>query len=189
MQRDLFGKKIAKLKKRSRLELYLAKYDKDSFSERLIRLQHIKKIFPKGYSIASDVETVYIFGEAKMAFVNGEYISTILLSQAFIERKLQKHFNSKGLEKVASRGLKAMVDHAKKNKTVHAFLIEKIDTLRKKRNPFVHLKEIGHEFNLDQRMAKSINSPKGFKQPFEILFEDAKEAISLMYTFFITDLD
>ncbi len=189
MQKDLFGKKIIKPNSRTRFEISLSKYDKDSFDDRLYRLRYVDKIFPKGYEFGADIETVYIFDEPKMAFVNGEFISTILLSQAFIERRLQMHYNSLGLDNIANRGLKSIIDHAKKNHTIHGFLIAKINLLRKRRNPFVHLKEIGHEYNLDQRMVKSIKDATGIKQPFEILMDDARDAIALMYAIFTTKLD
>jgi hypothetical protein len=112
-----------------------------------------------------------------------------LLAQAFIERKFQMHYNSIGLENISKRGLSAIVSHAKKNKTIHNFLLERVDLLRKKRNPFVHLKEYTHEFNLSQRIFKRIEEKKPFKQPLEIIFEDAKEAISIMYAVFLTNLN
>ena len=87
MQKDLFGKKV--IQKKTRLETSLLRYDKRSLNERVERLKYINKIIPKGYGIAADMETVYVFDEAKMTFINGEFISTVLLSQAFIERKLQ----------------------------------------------------------------------------------------------------
>jgi hypothetical protein len=189
MQKDLFGKKIIEKKRRTRLEMSLLKYDKDSRHERLERLKYINKIVSKQYGIAADMETVYIFGEAKMAFINGELISTILLSQAFIERRLQMFYENMGLGAIGKRGLKAIIDHAKKNHTIQAYLIEKIDELRKKRNPFVHLKEYGHEYNLSQRIFRTIKEKKPFKQPIEIIMEDAKAAISLMYAVFITKFD
>ena len=189
MQKDLFGKKIIDKKRKTRLEMSLLKYDKNSLQERIERLKYINKIFPKRYGIAADMETVYVFSEAKMAFINGEFISTILLCQAFIERNLQMYYERIGLSGIGRRGLKAILDHAKKNKTIISYLIEKIDELRKKRNPFVHLKEIEHEYNLDRRMFKALEEGRPFKQPFEILQEDAKASISLMYAVFITKLD
>ena len=71
---------------------------------------------------------------------------------------------------------------------MHNYLIEKIDSLRQKRNPFVHVKPYDHEFNLNQIIFNNLKGEKPFKQPFEILETDAKEAISLMYTVFMTDL-
>ncbi len=188
MQKDLFGKKIVPKKKRTKLEIILQGYDKKSFGDRLERLKYLNKIFPKGFGFASDLETSYIFDEVKMAFIGGEFISTMLLSQAFIERKFQAHYSELGLQNISNKGLKAIIDHAKKNGTIHSFLLERIDELRKKRNPFVHLKEYEHEYNLSQRMYKSYIEKDEFKQPFQILLEDAKEALSLMYAVFITDL-
>ncbi|WJJ96582.1 hypothetical protein [Algibacter luteus] len=187
-EKNLFGESVKKKKRKSRLESSLEKYDKDTFEERLERLKFLNKIFPKEFGILADPETVYVFGEAKMAFVNGEFISTILLSQAFIERKLQLHYQSLGLDIIAKRGLKAIVTHAKKNNILHEYLIERIDVLRKRRNPFSHVKPTDHEFNLTQRMMTDLKSDKRYRQPFEIMTDDAKEAISLMYTIFITEL-
>jgi len=146
-EKNLFGESVKKKKIKSRLEGSLEKYDKETFDERLERLQFLNKIFPKEFGILADPETVYVFGEAKMTFVNGEYISTILLSQAFIERKLQLHYQSLGLVHIANRGLKAIIAHAKKNNILHEYLIDRIDVLRKRRNPFSHVKPSDHEFN------------------------------------------
>ena len=186
-EKNLFGESIKKKRRKSRLESSLEKYDKETFKERLERLKFLNKVSPKDFGILADPETVYVFSEAKMAFINGEFISTILLSQAFIERKLQLHYLSLGLENVANRGLKGIVTHAKKNNILHEYLIERIDILRKRRNPFSHVKPIGHEFNLAQRMV-DLKSNKTYRQLEEIMINDAKEAISLMYTIFITEL-
>jgi hypothetical protein len=188
MQKDLFGKKIVPKRKRTKMEIALQRYDKKSFGERLERLNCLNKIFPKEFAFSSDLETLYIFNEVKMAFVGGEFISTILLSQAFIERRFQAHYSELGLQNTSNKGLKAIIDHAKKNGTIHTFLIGRVDELRKKRNPFVHLKEYEHEYNLSQRMYKSHIERNEFKEPSQILMEDAKEAISLMYAVLITDL-
>ena len=113
-EKDLFGNNILK-KTKTRLESSLEKYDSNSFNDRLERLKFLNKVFPKGYGIMGDQETVYVFSEVKMAFINGEFISTILLAQAFIERNLQGYYESIGLEKIAQKGLKSIIDHAKKN--------------------------------------------------------------------------
>lgn len=186
MDKDLFGNKI--IKKKTRKEISLEKYDKKTFEERLKRLQSLDKIFPKYYSIAGDMQTIFVFDEAKMTFINGEFISTILLAQAFIEKILQSHYIDMGLNKIASRGLKAIVNHAKRNNIINEYLLIKIEELRKKRNPFVHLKPLDYEYNLDKRfMTNIINSDK-HRDISDVMEQDAKEALSLMYTIFITDL-
>ena len=145
MDKDLFGNKIIKKKRPSRLENSLVKYDKESFPTRLERLKFIEKIFPKDYSILGIMETVFVFEEAKMTFINGEFISTILLAQAFIEKKLQGHYIDIGFDNIASKGLKAIIRHARQNRVLHNYLLDKIDDLRKKRNPFTHFKPVDYE--------------------------------------------
>ncbi len=186
MQPELFTKKTKFTIKKTTEELTLAKYDKRSMADRIQRFKFLKKVFPKGYSFGSDLETAYIFDEAKMAFINGEFISTILLSQAFIERRLQMHYQSLGLDNISNKGLKAIIDHAKRNKTIHEFLLPKIDELRQKRNPFVHLKEYDHKFNISQRIYN--DKDKVFREPMTIIREDAQEALRLMYAIFVTPL-
>lgn len=162
---------------------------KKTFQERSERLEYITYIFPEGNIMAADLQTFYIFGEAKMSYSNGEFISTIPLSQSFIERLLQSHYQSLGLETVSKRGLKAIIDHASKYNTVHKFLLTKIDELRKIRNPFVHLKEHEHEYNLMQRLISNASEGKLINHPLYILMNDAKEAIRLMYAIASTRLN
>jgi hypothetical protein len=186
MQTDLFGNKP--IKKITKFETALKKYDKETISERIERLKYINTLLPDEYMFGGDPETIFIFDEAKMAFINGQFISTILLSQAYIERRLQIHYNSIGLDTIAKKGLKAILEHAKKNKTVHHFLLPKIDELRKIRNPFVHLKDYEHDYNLSQRIFKNIKEGKFYKDFTEIIYDDSKEAIRLMYAIFLTPL-
>lgn len=188
MDKDLFGHKVVSKKKKTRLESSLIKYDKDTFDTRLSRLKYLNKIFPKDYSIAGDIQTVFVFSEAKMTFINGEFISTILLAQAFIEKKLQGHYIELGLSNIASRGLKTIIKHARNNNILHNYLLNKIDELRKKRNPFTHLKPFDNEYNLDKRFMKEIKNSGKYMELADLMEEDAKEALSLMYTIFITDL-
>lgn len=178
MKKDLFVTKIKQ--KRTILEKSLVKYDRDSFEDRLKRLKFLNKIFPKGYGFLSDPETAYIFDETKMAFINGEFIATLMLSQAYIERKVQIYFSSIGFEKEAKRGLKFIIDFARKHKLINNYLLEKIDLLRNKRNPFSHLKHYKYKFNISQRIMAEM------KEPLLIVEKDAHEAISLMYLISIT---
>lgn len=186
MQTDLFGNKP--IKKITKFETTLKKYDTETLDGRVERLKYINTLLPNEYVFGGDLETIFIFEEAKMAFINGQFISTILLAQAYIERTLQIHYNSIGLNTISKKGLKAIIDHAKKNKTIHHFLLPTIDELRKIRNPFVHLKEYEHDFNLSQRIFKNIKAGKSYNYFTEIIYDDSKDAIRLMYAIFITPL-
>ena len=175
MRVDLFKEKISINRKRNLLEKSLSKYDRNSFRERLKRLKFIYKIFPKNYWFISDIKTMYIFDETKMAFINGEFVAVLMLSLAYIERKTQLYLSALGFAKESKRGLKFMVDFARENNLLSTFLLKKVDLLRNRRNPFSHLKDCNHKFNISQRILKEM------KEPLSMLERDAYEAISLMY--------
>ncbi len=174
MTRDLLGRKITK--DRPRLAPSLAKYDKDSFNDRLQRLRWLYKVFPSGYSYMMPPETAYIFGEIKNVFVDGAFVATILLSSAFIEHWLSSVARSKGFEREAARGLSSVIKCLRREGLVNDYLLDKADALRKLRNPFVHLQAFEAPDRITQRAIHEKKNPIG------ILEDKAKEAVSLMYT-------
>lgn len=174
VERDLFGRPVQRRK--SRLEFALEKYDMETLSDRVGRLRWVDKILPKGYAFMMPPETAYIFDEAKMAFINGEFIGTLLLASAFVEHWLGMHLESKGYQKEAQKGLAAIIDCARTNSLVHGQVLNKADHLREIRNPFVHLKPFAYKHRVTQRAMSALS------QPVDLMERDAKEALSIMYT-------
>ena len=173
-QKDLFGKPIRQRK--SRQQILLEKYDRETLDKRIDRLKWVEKIFPKGYGFLMPPETSYVFNEAKMSFINGELVATLLLVSAFVEHWLGIHIESKGFHKEAQKGLSAIIDCARTNNLIHSSLLVKADHLREIRNPFVHLKPYTHKHRVMQRaMDMQAN-------PLTIMEKDAKDALSIMYT-------
>lgn len=185
---DLFGNPVTLKEKNVELRKSVTHYDSETLNERVERLKFINEISSGDTIVAGDTETVYIFKEVKMAYLGGNFISTILLTQAFIERLLASHFNSINLERIANRGIKAMLDYAKKHKLFKEYFINQIDRLRQKRNPFVHLKPFEHKFNVSQRIMSNMQNDNKYISPDQLIEEDAKEAIRLMYAIFVYDL-
>jgi len=172
MDKDLFGKPIKKRK--TRLERSLEKSDRETIISRLDRLKWLESIFPKGYSYVMPPESFYVFEEARLTFINGEFVATLLLANAFLEQWLGNVLASKGYMKETNRGLSTILQCMAKTGLLHPFFANKVDRLRKIRNPFVHLKSFNHEHRLTQRIIREKRYPNS------ILEEDAKEAISLM---------
>ena len=179
-EKNLFGEKLKK--RPGYFEKILHKYDRDSFSSRLDRFKWLYDIFPPNKGFMMSYEMAFVFDEAKMCFMNGEYISTILLANSFIEHWLGSYLLGKGFERAAQKGTKAIIDCLRENQLLHVYLIDRIDKIRRKRNPFVHLKPYNHKENLSQRVFINM------KPPEDILEDDAKEAISLMYQIAISYL-
>lgn len=174
--KNLFGENITEGNRRlTRLEKALLDYDKNSFQERLARLQFIDKAFPKGHSFLGQMELLFTFDEAKSSFINGEFIGAIILAQSFIEKVFHAHFAELGHEMVAKKGLSEMIKFGKKNNLINEFILEQVDGIRKIRNPFTHLKEFNYPHSLTNRMLANK------KLPYEQLEQDAKGAICFMF--------
>ena len=172
-EKDLFG--YTKKTRRPRLEAALLKRDRETLNARLERLRHIQTIFPRGYSFLSVVETAYIFDEAKMAYINGQFVAAILLAQAHIEHCLQGYVASRGEDRLAKRGLAQITKFLRSKGLLHDFLLDRIDRLRKLRNPFSHLQDWDCPDTLSKRAS-------AHNHDFEAtLRHDAEFALALMY--------
>jgi hypothetical protein len=172
-EKDLFG--YTKKPRRPRLEAALLKHDRESLDARLERLRHLQRIFPRGYSFLSAVETAYIFNEAKMAYINGLFVSTILLAQAHIEHCLQGYVASRGDDRFAKSGLAQITKFLRSKNLLHEFLLDRIDRLRKLRKPYSHLQDCDYPDSLSKRAF-------AHNHDFEAtLRHDAEFALALMY--------
>ena len=174
MNVDLFGNEVAQAD--HPLAQGLAGYDESTFAARLTRLEYLHSVFPENYSFLMSMSSYYVFEEARQAFINGEMVATVLLSQAFIEHWLQAQLESKGyIFGRSKQGLSYILKCLRSKGLLHGFLIDKIDDLRKLRNPFVHLRPFDDPQEISRR---SVDAQKA---PDEVLEKDAKDALSLMY--------
>lgn len=176
INKDIFGNAIKEKKKRkTKLEKYLTDNDIDTFDDRLARLTFVNKMYPKGLILAGDMEFVFTFGEIKECYINGHFIATIILTQSFIEKVFIEFFNSKSLSKETNHGLDRMIKYARKKSLINSVILNMVDNLRLKRNPFVHSKDFDYPHSLSRR---TINNKT---MPFEQLDKDAKEAMQIMF--------
>ena len=176
MQKDLFGKRIKE--RRPRFEWSLERIEKRSLPVRAERVRWLDRIMPRYQYVGLPLETYYVFEEAKSSFVYGCFVSSVVLAAAFVEHWLALHLSNRGYSDDVKRGLDAMVKCCRKNKLINPTLLGRIDKLRKIRNPFVHLKEYEHKFNLGQRLFKNRSGPD------YVLENDAKESLITMYSVF-----
>lgn len=172
--KDLFGNKVDR---QIGPEIQdLQEYDGLTFDGRLKRLKHINKIYPFGQKIFGSDESFKIFNEAIQSFVGGQFIATIILSQAFIERRFQEYFHIRLDDKKSKLTLSKLLKEFKDSGFIDDYFIDKIDKIRQKRNPFTHHRE---PLQKDTLMARSFETKMN---PDELLEQDAKEAIGMMLT-------
>ena len=173
-QKDLLGRPIRT--RRPKYEVALERQELRNVPERAERIRWLSTVIPKSSGYMMPLESMKVFQEAKDCYVYGQYVATVVLSASFVEHWLGGILVARGSQKVSSQGLAAIVEHCRENDLLPAILCDKVDALRKIRNPFVHLKSFDHPQGLGQRMLKQRAHPDA------ILEADAKESLVAMYS-------
>jgi len=160
---------------------YLSEVDKDTLEARASNLSFIIRIAPNS-GFAMPHESFLVFTEARDAFVNGLYVATIMLAQAFIEHRFQIFMGQIGEHEAATKGMNNILRRLLVLRPQYAFILDKVDKLRAFRNPFSHLKPFDHPHTIGQvSLQRQVH-------PNQVLFERAKDSLSLMYTVANMDL-
>lgn len=131
--------------------------------------------------IIGRTETMHVLHEAREVFVDGHFVAALLMAMSFIEHTIVEELQQLGHVN-GSPKLGQAIETAKEKKTFPADWLERTKTLSLRRNPFAHLKEGDHLHTLGMRMRHEKKHPK------VILEADAKDAIELMYNFFVATL-
>lgn len=164
---DLLGSRIRR--RRPAYEVALERRDAQTRPERAARVRWLNKNLPAWMGMPSD--SWFVFNEAKSTYVDGYFIATVVLASAFAEHWLSGRLSAQGFDKEAGRGLAACIRCARKHQAWPDFILDRLDRLRRIRNPFIHLKGFDHDHNLSQR------SWLDMKHPGEVAAEDAKFAL------------
>lgn len=160
---------------------YLSEMDQETLEARASNLSFVIGIAPDSGFVMPH-ESFLVFTEARDAFVNGLYVATVMLTQAFIEHRLQIFMDEIGERAAASKGINAILKRLRVIRPEHDFILDKLDQLRAFRNPFIHLKPPDHPHTIGQvSLQRRVH-------PNQLLFERARESLSLMYTVATMDL-
>ena len=177
-QEELFRRrtqrKQANAPRKSRFQVAVERRDRQMLSGRIERLRWVHKVYPSSYGFLLPGQTAYVFEEARRTFLDGHYISTLILGCAFLEHRFAALLEEAGHERESRVGLKDMIKCLRKNNLVASYLLDKADRIREYRNPFVHLKPMEHPHEIFRR---AINADA---HPDDILERDAREALALM---------
>jgi hypothetical protein len=171
-QKDLFGKTINPV--RDKEKIALKKHDINTFDSRLVRLKYLDSL-QTPTSMFGNMEPIYMFDEARLTYLNGAFIATVLLCQAFVEHWLSGYISGKHKNSKTAITLDGMLKQCRKEGLLHEYLIEKIDTLRLVRNPYTHPKSYDYPYSLSKRLIKM------YAEPAEIMEQDARNAIEVMH--------
>ncbi|TIC87255.1 hypothetical protein [Crenobacter intestini] len=126
-------------------------------------------------------ESLQVLREAREVFVDGHFVASLLMAVSFIEHTLVEELQLLGHTK-GSPTLGQAIAIAQDKKVFPADWLERAKTLSLRRNPFAHLKEGWHQHALATRVRDER------RHPVSIMESDAKDAIDLMYNFFVATL-
>lgn len=126
-------------------------------------------------------ETLHLLEEARQTFIGGHFIAALLTAMACIEHCMVEELDLLGLIQQSPQFGKA-IEVAHKNKVFPPDWLERAKRLSLRRNPFAHLKDEGHRHSLGTRIRDEQ------QHPHTILEADARDAVDLMYNFFVATL-
>jgi hypothetical protein len=78
--------------------------------------------------------------ELRLCFIEGFYLSCVPLSQVFVENTLGGNYILAGDDDAAESGFAKLIEKSLSDKIIDAKLAQKLDNLRKMRNPYTHPK-------------------------------------------------
>ncbi len=175
-EKDLFGR--ARSRRKSRAETIVAQHHRATVDAKIERLRWLLRVFPSGHGFFVGLEPVLVFEEAKMTFLDGHFVGTLLLAFSFIEHVFAGILRARGFEREARGGMKTIIKCLRANSLADAFLLDRAERLRRNRNPFVHLKPFDSTASEPTLMSRSFSMGQ---DPFAAVEADARDALTLMY--------
>ena len=155
----------------------LAWYDEHSRMERAERIAWASSLYQAQGIVAGAVVPLHLMEEARVSFVNGQFMAVVLSATSVIEHLLIDNLESKQIQGNKST-LAAAIQCAKRADAFSVQLLDDVDTLRNLRNPLVHKNADAGECSLYERYRKHE------VHPATLLEADARFALKVMYEFF-----
>jgi len=127
---------------RSTIVKELADADRTSFEDRVTKVEELYAEFgpPADMLLLGGIEALYALHEMQNCYVTGNSMAVVLLAQTFIEHSLAGGLILAGEDETAEAGFARINQHAVDTGRISQDLFEKLETLRKMRNPYVHPK-------------------------------------------------
>lgn len=163
---------------REKLLLALSESDAMRRSERADRIEWLSLHSASYPMIMGRAETLRLIEEARGTFTDGHFVATLFVAMALIEHALVEELQLKGRTK-GSPLFGQAIDMAIEGKLFPPDWLQRTKALSLRRNSFAHLKEGDHPHTLGARVMEEK------AHPVAIMEADARDAIDLMFNFFV----
>jgi hypothetical protein len=105
-----------------------------------------------GYLLFGGHGSLAPWDELRQAFINGEFVATILVGQAFMEQTLAGYLDLAGGSSVGRSGLAEILEQFRDRGWINETEFNVLDEVRRLRNPYAHYRDVQHKDNLGRRI-------------------------------------
>lgn len=156
---------------------WLEQEDVATRPSRISRLAFVANEYgsPRHLLIPGAVVPTHAFEEPRWCYVNGQFIGCTLLCQVVLEHILAGQFYLMNKDRIAESGFKNLCAEVENERFIRAEERKLFDSLRAKRNPYVHPRGMDRVDRIERRMMIEESEMD------EILDRDARLAIGTVF--------
>jgi hypothetical protein len=125
--------------------------------------------FPGGWLVVS------LFEEAKYCFVYGQFVATVLLGMAFVERLLAAYYYATGRSDLERASITVLLKTARDDGWLTDGMYRQLDELRGKRNPLVHFRSPLGGDTIERRAVLSDS------HAYDVIEQDARTVLTTLF--------
>ena len=144
---------------------------------RIARLEWLTALMPsvEFHAFRGGDLSVFLYEEARYCFVYGQYLSTIVLGLAFIERTLAAHLYAAGRDDLERANISLLLREANSTGLITDEEFEMLDRLRSIRNPIAHFRRPLDPEGLIRRTVEAET------YAYDLIEEDARVVMDAIY--------
>lgn len=157
-------------------EEWLTNEDAVYRSERIERLIWLAERCPdcNFFLFGGGITSKALFEEVRYCFVYGQFLATIALGVAFLERLLASHLYGAGRDDLERDSLQNLIKEAEKSGLLSSEECLAIDDLRNRRNPILHFRRPLAKDSLEMK------SMQAESHPYDVLQDDARLVLQIV---------
>jgi hypothetical protein len=161
------------VRKMSEAEAWLSREDTVCRDGRISRLEWLASVLPPGESklFPGGPMAKCLFEEMRYCFAYAQFLATIMVGFAFIERTLAAEFFAAGRNDLERVGIQTLLKEAGKRGILSNDEARELDHIRRARNPVTHFRQPGADDSIE---ARSVHTRE---RPYDLMEQDARAVV------------
>ncbi len=154
-------------------EEWLSHEDATCREGRVARLEWLATVLPRGeyLTFPGGLMSKFLFEEMRYCFAYGQYLATIVLGLAYIERTLAGKLYGAGRDDLERAGIAKLLEQASAFGILTDEEAAEVDRIRRTRNPVTHFRRPDDEESIEHRSVVEND------HPYEVLENEARAVV------------